>query len=415
MPVSVKAGPQAKGKGKSRVLAALAALAGAALACNVQLGGTVRAPLGTPSASVVFLAPANNSVIAQGSTITLAVTAQDSGPGVAKIDILVDGVLLESVAAPVEGGQSSLTAHVDWEASGVQGHLITAEAQRADGTPLGEAGVAVTVVEVSGPDATLIAALPTQNTPEPTPTRRPPSPTPDAPANTATPAPTLTPSITPTVAGVAPTLRVTFDFLNIRAGPGTEYPQIGRMNNGETARIVGRNADRTWIVVEFGPVRGWVTSNPNFSEISGDTTNIPLVAAPAAPAATPTLQLVQPLAPTSTVGTVADLVIDRWVFTPETPNVNQTFFVTIVVRNQGALDAPASLLTGVFQPGNERSDMAVPPLRAGESVTLPPLYVTLRSAGPNQSGTLTLDVQNEVEEGPVGEANNVVTITYNVN
>jgi hypothetical protein len=260
-----------------------------------------------------------------------------------------------------------------------------------------------------------LAALPAQEITAPTATRRPASPTPNAPANTVTPLPTPTPSVTPTVAGVAPTLRVTFDFLNIRAGPGTEYPQIGRMNNGETARIVGRNGDRTWIVVEFGQVRGWVTSNPNFSEISGDTTNIPLVAAPAAPAATPTLQLGQPLAPTSTAGTVADLMIDRWTLTPNTPNVNQTFFVTIVVRNQGVLDAPASLLTGVFQPGNERSDMAVPPLKAGESVTLPPMYVTLRTSGPNQSGTLTLDVQNEVEEGQVGEANNVVTINYNVN
>jgi cell division septation protein DedD len=395
---------------------ALITLAGAALACNVQFGGIAPTPAREPTSSVMFIAPANNSVIAEGSMIVFAVLAQDSEAGVAQVDLLIDGLLVESQTAPAPDGQPSFTARFDWLAGGLQGHLITAEALRADGSVIGEAGLAITVVAAAGLDATLIAALPPTATLTPSPTDILPTPEPATATTTRRPSNTPTPEPSPTVAGVAPTLRVTFDFLNIRAGPGTDFPQIGRMNSGDVARVVGRNGDRTWLVVEWGQVRGWVTSNPNFSEIIGDTTNIPLVAPPQAPTASPTLQFVQPdLAPTSTIGNFADLVIDLWTITPQTPIANQTFYVTIVVRNQGSRDAPASLLTGIFQPGNERSDMAVPPLRAGESVTLPPMYVTLRSSGPNQTATLTLDVQNEVDEGPVGEANNVVTITYNVN
>lgn len=97
-----------------------------------------------------------------------------------------------------------------------------------------------------------------------------------------------------------------------------------------------------------------------------------------------------------------------------TPKVNQTFNVLITVRNQGTLDAPASLMEGVFQPDGERSQLAVPPIAAGTSVTLPPMPVTLRTRGTNLIGTLTLDIKNEVAEGANGEANNVYTLTYNV-
>jgi hypothetical protein len=79
------------------------------------------------------------------------------------------------------------------------------------------------------------------------------------------------------------------------------------------------------------------------------------------------------------------------------------------------VDARPTLLSGLFQPGNELSEIAVPAIPAGQQVQLPALPVTLKQAGANQVGALTLDARNELNEGPNGEANNVRTINYNVN
>ncbi len=406
------------------VLAALV-LGMAALACNVQLGGTPPLPGGEATSGIILIAPENNSVIGEGVHVEIAAAARDTLTGVSKITFSLDGAPLESLTAPIPEGQTTFTAKIVWVTKGIQGHLLTAEAFRADGSSLGEAGVTVQVVPLNTGDPTLSAAVSTMGSvdilkglstlaPTETPSL-PPTHTP-TPTATVTPTPAAegeTPTASPTF--IAPTLRVTFDFLNIRRGPGTTYDPIGRMNKGDTAKVVGRNADRTWVVIEWGSVRGWVSTSANLVEISGDTTNLPLVAVQDAPGATPTLSIVQPgLAPTSAPGDFADLIIEAYTITPQTPLANQTFYITVVVRNQGTVDAPASLLTGIFQPGNERSDMSVPPIAAGGLVTLPPLYITLKTGGPNQEGVLSLDVQNEVDEGQIGEQNNRRTITYNV-
>lgn len=458
------------------VLIVLFPLAFAALACNFQLGGVVPTPFGTPTAQVFVIAPANNAVIAVGAEITLAAHAADSASGVAKIDFVIDEAVVASEMAPIAAGQTEFTARGLWQPSAERGYLITAIAYRANGVKIGEASVAITAVALTpqaaaqaptqtAPSATavpsLIAAsstpIPATHSavgPTPTvlidlsgPTRQPTQPILTVPTQpilsapasptvgvrlpTLPPAPILispTPSNgegptiviqpysspTPAPAVDAPILRVTFQYLNVRAGPDTTFEIIGRLNQNDTVTIIGRNAERTWWVIERGELRGWVTSNPDFSTVTGDTANVPLAAPPGSnPTPPPGSGANSGLAPTSTVAGGADLIIEAATI-PSTPRVNQAFTVLIVVRNQGTADAPASLLRGIFQPGDEPSDMAVPPLRAGQSVTLPPLYVTVRGTGANLSGVLTLDVQSEVAEGLNGEANNTRTITYNV-
>jgi hypothetical protein len=208
---------------------------------------------------------------------------------------------------------------------------------------------------------------------------------------------------------------VTNPNLNIRAGPGTNYPIIGALKDGDIATIVGRNADRSWWYILKEPARGWVISLSAYSQVIGDTANVPLVASPPTPIASavpPTA--VQPTsAPTSTVGAVADLVIDSVTLNPANPVANQTFKVSIVIRNQGTVDAGTSFVVGIFQPGNETSPAAVPAIKAGASVTIN-MPVTLHANGANKNGVITIDQKGEINEGPNGEANNVRTITYNV-
>lgn len=435
------------------------------LACNVQFGGESQ-PL--PPSSIMFIAPANNAVIAEGAEVTFAVAANDPDAGVARIEFTLNGEPLTTIEPPEP--QKAVTARVIWTAKGVQGHFITAAALRADGSLIGEAGLTLTVVSAGGTlvagrtAATLTAtetetpqlpagspataasveATPTENartmiaiietsaaaqaaapTASPTVFSVPPAPqttiqiitTPvgqNPPTMSVQPgqSPTQPPTVeTPTVF-----LTVTFDFLNIRAEPRAEAQKIGEMKKGDQARVIGRNEDRSWVAIEWTNVRGWVTSNPNYSRIEGDPTNLPLMTSNLAPTqpvpATPTPQ--PGVVPVSTVGNAADLVIKSVLMTPPNPRVGQTFSLTIVIENRGALDAGSSLIRGIFQPGDEVSDMAVPPLKSGQLATLPPLFVTLKSGGSNQTGVLIVDFNNEVAEGSVGEANNRTTVTYNV-
>ena len=54
-------------------------------------------------------------------------------------------------------------------------------------------------------------------------------------------------------------------FLALRAGPGTNYPQIGQLRNGDAAYLASRSARGRWLYVENGAIdgrearfRGWI-------------------------------------------------------------------------------------------------------------------------------------------------------------
>lgn len=101
---------------------------------------------------------------------------------------------------------------------------------------------------------------------------------------TLTPTITLTPSET-TITGVTVT---STDNVNLRSGPGTDYPVIGRLAAGEIARAEGRNGD--WLYLGDGKwVAAWVVTT------RGNMSNLPVRTAPVAPV-TP-VQPMQPVAP----------------------------------------------------------------------------------------------------------------------
>lgn len=393
-------------------LTMLAMWLSAPVACTFQLGGAPRTPISTPTWSLMFIAPENNSLIMVGAQVMLAVVATESGSGVARIDFSVDGVLIGSQIAPIAEGQPRFSAQQLWQPSEPRGYLITAEAFRADGSSIGETGVVVQVVSAPTAQAALRSTIPPSRTPLPlTPTALPTFEMLGTPLalNTPTPSPSAAQPLN------APRLRVTFDFLNVRARPDASSEQIGRLTRGDEAFIIGRNEGRTWWAIERDGLRGWVINNPEWIQVSGETADVPLATTTdALPSATPSPLPPGGVAPTSTVAGTADLLIVSATIVGGTPKVNQTFNVLITVRNQGTVDAGSSLLEGVFQPDGERSQLAVPPIAAGTSVTLPPMPVTLRTSGTNLIGALTLDIKNEVAEGAIGEANNVFTITYNV-
>lgn len=256
----------------------IAALAFAVLACNLSRldegGGSDDAdnrPL------VALLAPVNGSVYAEGAVVHLYAIAQEPVTGVARIEFRVDDAPVGEIVAEQPEGQTSLDGVVQWTATGRTGHLITAEGFRANGSSLGLSDAAVRVVGRPAEQATadaLGAGQPTPDAtsppapelPDPEPTNEPP---PNEPQEPQQPAALV-------VEGV-PAIVTTPD-LNVRQGPGTAYPSVGTLPEGETITIIGRNADSSWWAISYQGGSAWVFAG--LTAPQGDVSDVPLVAAP---------------------------------------------------------------------------------------------------------------------------------------
>ena len=123
------------------------------------------------------------------------------------------------------------------------------------------------------------------NTPTPRPTfTSTPSPEPTA---TSTSVPTFTPTASPTPTP-EPKARIKEDLttpINVREGPGTNYPVVSRFDPGDEAKLTGRNEDSSWWQVtladnETTEAVGWVFGELITLENSED---IPFIEAPPTP------------------------------------------------------------------------------------------------------------------------------------
>lgn len=107
---------------------------------------------------------------------------------------------------------------------------------------------------------------------------------------------TLTALITQTITATAvvsssPAALITKEALNIRSGPGVQYPIIGNFASGAAARILGRSVDGLWWKIvcpaELKQDECWVIGDPLFVE-AVNTLAIPVAAAPPPPTTVPT-------------------------------------------------------------------------------------------------------------------------------
>ena len=130
-------------------------------------------------------------------------------------------------------------------------------------------------VTVAPPSATP-AGLPTQTSqPSPAPAKA-------VPATEAAPAAAASTPATSSADGLGPTLRAG-QAVNIRGGPGTEYPVIGGLQPGNDIPVIGRDSGGSWLVIAYAGNQGWVAKM--VVSVNGDTAGLPVVAAPPAPPA----------------------------------------------------------------------------------------------------------------------------------
>lgn len=123
-------------------------------------------------------------------------------------------------------------------------------------------------------------------------TAQPSSPTPQAQSSEVSPIPTpvnepeqpIPVSVLPTPTAPAEVSASALSNLNLRGGPGTNYPVVGSLPAGSSATVIGRNEDGSWLVVEAASGTVWLTSNTDLVNLEGGSLDsLPVVQAPILP------------------------------------------------------------------------------------------------------------------------------------
>ncbi len=134
----------------------------------------------------------------------------------------------------------------------------------------------------SASTATLVST-----TPPPTLTSAPASDTPLPPTDTLSPTETaLPPTATEPLGSPTPlpSARVMVKLLNVRAGPGTAYPVVAIVKEGDVLTALGRTPDSLWIVVRLADgTSGWCSAQSKYVTLSGGISELPAAPIPAPP------------------------------------------------------------------------------------------------------------------------------------
>lgn len=213
----------------------------------------------------------------------------------------------------------------------------------------------------------------------------------------------IVPTATPLPDGTFVTITSTLQ--NVRSGPSMDYPILGQLNEGDQAEVVGRSIDSQWVVIEFIGDPGWLAVD--LLEITGSLADVPVVAPPTTPV--PPTSAVQP---TATPAGTPDVIIQSAVVNPTPIISGQTFTIAVTVTNIGAAPTGTFSVGGTFAPSNLFLSGQVPALAPGQSlvVNLSGVFI----ANGQFTSSLIIDSNNQVNEGAVGEQNNIYNLTYSI-
>lgn len=71
--------------------------------------------------------------------------------------------------------------------------------------------------------------------------------------------------------------RILINNLRQRGGPGTNFDNLGNFDLNEQVTVIGQNADNTWLNARrLGGSEVWVINNPEWIEISGACSGLPV-------------------------------------------------------------------------------------------------------------------------------------------
>ncbi len=101
---------------------------------------------------------------------------------------------------------------------------------------------------------------------------------------TATPAPTLTPTVVPPTSTVAPITATTDQDIYVVQGPGLAYPAVGTFLKGQITNVIGRDQTGEWIQIEVpgnAGSAGWAPKQ--LIKLSGAEASLPVIPAEPTP------------------------------------------------------------------------------------------------------------------------------------
>ncbi len=207
------------------------------------------------------------------------------------------------------------------------------------------------------PTATVDVGAPAP-TPPPTPTpQEPPAQTPSAPPAAASPTPeppTPTPE-PPTPTPAPPQVQVISDVVNLRSGPGTNYPRVGQAKKGQIFDILAKNPDGSWFQISANGKTAWVINDARWTSALGDMNAVDVAENIPAPPPTPKPRPTKPPAPTNTPAPT--YLFTRLSMAPR-PNSNPLVSFFGGLYNQALdLNAPVSgYKMTVIAPNGERKE-----------------------------------------------------------
>ena len=261
-----------------------------------QLVSRQGAQLPSSIPSVFIQSPVTGSQVQVGETVTVKTVASDSS-GILRAELWVGGSMVDQEESEVAGGQPSFPVDLYWTPTVAGGYTLEVRAYNSQNVASAPTTVMVTVVNDG--------AIP-------------------APSPTATGFPG-----TATAAG--PPVAVTTVDLNVREGPGQDYPIIDLLSVGTEVQISGKSPDGTWWRIIYpleGGGHGWVYAP--FTR-SSNAEDVPVVETPVPPTetSTPTVTPTNTVTPSpSLTATPAPVVT----LTPiPTPTSAQAVVVEVIV------------------------------------------------------------------------------------
>jgi uncharacterized protein YgiM (DUF1202 family) len=230
-------------------------------------------PPGGQLPTVVINQPADQALIPAGQAIDVQVVASHD-QSVSRIELYIDNSLVESRMAPAGSALTTVQEVFRWSASIVGRHTLQARAYDATGQ-MGASPIIAVDVQVPG-----------------APTSAPVQPTLPPAQATATPTVPPQPAASPTPEQPLVTANVN---ANVRGGPGTNYPVVGALLEGDSAVVTGRNTDSSWWQISFQGGVAWIANS--VATANAPAANAPVASAPPPP---PTNTPIPPTAPPPT-------------------------------------------------------------------------------------------------------------------
>jgi len=132
--------------------------------------------------------------------------------------------------------------------------------------------------------------------------------------------------------------------LNVRRGPGTIYEVVGKLAEGQSTKVLGKNAEGTWWQIVYPPdstSSAWVSAEAQYTSVNNDNVvEIAQVPPSPTPTTTPSPTNTPPLVPTEVPTTTSGATVSiqqtrapRPTNTPLPPAISEIFQIPASMRS----------------------------------------------------------------------------------